>query len=139
MSETTRFEPPPSEAAEPFWQATRDQRLVLPWCTSCDRAIWYPRPTCPRCLGTSIEWRAASGAGTVYAVSVQHRPAHPKLADRVPYAVALVDLAEGVRVMSEVVGVPADDVAVGAPVQVTWEPLSDGRQLPLFAPAADGG
>jgi uncharacterized OB-fold protein len=130
MSETTRFEPPPSEAAEPFWQATRDEQLVLPWCTACERAIWYPRPTCPHCLGTAIEWRPAAGTGTVYAVSLQHRPAHPKLADRVPYAVALVDLAEGVRMMSEVL--PAAEVQVGDPVRVTWEPLSDGRNLPLF-------
>jgi uncharacterized OB-fold protein len=121
---------------EPFWRATRERRLDLPWCTSCDRAIWYPRPTCPDCLGTAIEWRTASGDGTVHAVSVQHRPAHPKLADRVPYAVALVELPEGVRMMSEVVDCPPDDVVIGLPVRVTWEPMSDGRNLPLFAPAA---
>jgi uncharacterized OB-fold protein len=134
MSETTRFEPPPSEAAEPFWQATGDEQLVLPWCTACERAMWYPRPTCPLCLGTAIEWRPASGAGTVYALSLQHRPAHPKLADRVPYAVALVDLAEGVRMMSEVL--PSTEVQVGDAVQVLWEPLSDGRNLPLFERAS---
>lgn len=90
---------------------------------------------CPDCLGTEVEWRTASGDGVVHAVSVQHRPAHPKLADRVPYAVALVDLAEGVRMLSEVVGCPADDVTIGQPVRVTWEPLSDGRHLPVFAVA----
>lgn len=124
--------------AEPFWAATRLPRLDLPWCTSCDRAIWYPRASCPGCLGTGIEWRPASGQGTVYAVSVQHRPAHPKLADRVPYAVALIDLAEGVRMMSAVIDCPPDDVSVGMPVTVAWEPLTDGRHLPVFAPASTG-
>jgi uncharacterized protein len=70
----------------------------------------------------------------VHAVSVQHRPAHPALADRVPYTVALVDLAEGVRMMSEIVGCPPDSVTIGMAVSVVWEPLSDGRHLPLFAP-----
>lgn len=68
----------------------------------------------------------------VHAVSVQHRPAHPKLADRVPYAVALVDLAEGVRVLSNVVDREPDDVHIGLDVTVAWEPLSDGRHLPVF-------
>lgn len=67
-------------------------------------------------------------------MSVQHRPAHPDLADRVPYAVALIDLPEGVRMLSEVVGCPPEEVRVGMPVSVTWEPLSDGRHLPVFTP-----
>lgn len=131
------MEPPASEAGEPFWRATRDQRLDLPWCNSCDRPIWYPRLTCPDCLGTDIEWRPASGEGTVYAASVQHRSAHPELADRVPYTVALVDLAEGVRMMSEVVGAGPESVVPGLEVSVTWEALSDGRHLPVFSPRAE--
>jgi uncharacterized OB-fold protein len=132
----TRLEPPMSPAGEPFWQATREPRLDLPWCTSCERAIWYPRLTCPDCLGSDLEWRPASGEGTVYAASVQHRPAHPKLADRVPYVVALVDLAEGVRMMSSVVDTDPESVSPGLAVTVAWEPLSDGRHLPVFAPRA---
>lgn len=128
-----------SPAGEPFWQATREQHLELPWCTTCDRAIWYPRLTCPDCLGTDIEWRAASGRGTVYAASVQHRPAHPRLADRVPYAVALVDLDEGVRMMSEVVGTDPESVAPGLQVSVEWEAMSDGRNLPVFSPREAAG
>ena len=68
-------------------------------------------------------------------LTVEHRPELSSVATEEPLAVALVELEEGVRMMSNVVGCPAADVAVGLPVAVTWEPLSDGRHLPLFEPA----
>lgn len=127
-----RFEPPMSEAGQAFWDATRERRLVLPWCTDCERPHWFPRDVCPFCLGSAIEWRGASGGAEVYAVSVMPKPAMPMLAERVPYAVALVDLDEGVRMMTNVVGVDPATVAVGDRVSIGWEPLSDGRHLPVF-------
>ena len=130
-----RFEPPQSEAAAPYWDATREQRLVLPWCPNGDGPFWYPRDVCPRCLSPNVEWRPASGRGVVYACSTMPKPAARGLADLVPYVVALVELEEGVRVMSNVVGTPAEDVTVGMAVQATWEPLEDGRHLLLFEPA----
>jgi uncharacterized OB-fold protein len=132
MSEANRFEPPMSRVSEPYWEATREQRLVLQHCTACERAVWFPRVICPHCGGTELPWREVDGGGEVYAVSVQYKPAHPGLADRTPYAVALVDLDAGVRVMSNVFGCPAEDVAVGDRVEAAWEPLSDGRHLLIF-------
>jgi uncharacterized protein len=134
-TKATRFEPPVTEEAEAFWDATRRGELVLPWCTACKEPFWYPRPVCPRCLSPELEWRPASGRGEVHAVSVMHRPGNPMMAERVPYAVALVDLDEGVRMLSNVVGVDATEVRVGMEVAVAWEPMSDGRQLPVFEPA----
>jgi uncharacterized OB-fold protein len=129
------FEPPVSEAAAPFWDATRDRRLVLPWCRECGRVIWYPREVCPACLCDRIDWRPATGDGVVHAVSVHHRAGIGRDEADGPYAVALVDLPEGVRLMSNVVGCPPDLVRVGMPVHVAWLPLSDGRHLPQFEPA----
>lgn len=131
----SRFEPPESPAGAPFWAATRDRRLVLPWCTTCELPHWYPRERCPRCLGGVIDWREASGLGTVHAVSVMPKPALPVLAERVPYAVALVELDEGVRMMTNIVTDEPFGVTVGDRVQVGWESLSDGRHLPVFHPA----
>jgi uncharacterized protein len=130
----TILEPPASSAAAPFWEATRHDELVLPWCTACERPFWYPREICPGCLGTDIDWRPASGDGEVYAVSVQHRGGPGRNEADGPYAVALIELAEGVRVMTNVVGCPPDDVAVGMAVRATWEPLSDGRKLLQMTP-----
>jgi uncharacterized OB-fold protein len=126
-----RPSPPESVAGAPFWAATREQRLVLPWCTSCEQPHWYPRGFCPHCLSEDIDWREASGDAVVHAVSVQPKTPHPGLRERVPYAVAIVDLPEGVRMM---VAVAADDpwaVRIGDRVALGWEPLEDGRHLPV--------
>jgi hypothetical protein len=121
-----------------FWEATRERRLLVQWCTSCDRGVFYPRVFCPHCGGGSeaLEWRTASGRATVYAAVVEHKPeaAGANFSDGAPYCVALVDLEEGVRMLTNVVGCPPDSVRSGMPVTITWEPLSDGRQLPLFEP-----
>jgi uncharacterized protein len=132
VSEPTRFEPPVSEVATPFWEATRQGRLLLQWCTACERPVWYPREVCPACLGTTLEWRESQGRGVVYACTVEHKAQIRAL--EAPYVVALVELDEGVRLLSNVVGRPPERVAVGDRVRVTWEALSDGRRLPLFEP-----
>jgi hypothetical protein len=128
------MEPPPSDEAAPFWEATRRGELVLPWCRACDQPFWYPRAICPRCLGDKIEWRAASGEGVIYAASVQHLPGPGRDAADGPYVVALVDLAEGVRVMANVLECAPDDAHAGLRVHARWHPLSDGRKLLQFAP-----
>ena len=132
---TALFEPPVSNASTRFWDATRGRRLLLPWCVACERPFWYPREVCPRCLGDAIEWREASGTGEVHAVSVQHRPGPMRDPAAGPYAVALVELTEGVRIMTNIVGCEPDAVTVGMAVGLTWQPLSDGRHLAQFEPA----
>jgi uncharacterized OB-fold protein len=121
--------PAPSAVSAPFWAATESHQLVMQRCESCNRLIWYPRFLCHHCGARSLRWEELSGQGVVYAVSVHHRPAHPAFAERVPYAVVLVDLEEGVRMMSNVFGPPP---AVGDAVSLAWLPLDDGRNLPIF-------
>jgi uncharacterized protein len=138
-----RFEPTTTDATTPFWDATRDEKYLVQWCGKCNEPIFYPREVCPSCLSPdTLEWRQSSGRGTVHALSVQHRPANPTMADRVPYVVALIELDAGgdsgdggsqtIRVMSNIVNCDPLSVAVGDAVQVAWEPLSDGRNLPVF-------
>ena len=128
-----RFEPQATETSEPFWEATKEQRFLVQWCGACNAAIFYPREVCPQCLSSdSLEWRESTGKGTIYAASVQEKPANPTMADRVPYVVALVELEDGIRIMSNVINCPPYDATVGKSVQLTWEPLSDGRHLPQF-------
>jgi uncharacterized protein len=136
-----RVEPPVGADSGPFWEATRQGKLLVQWCTACDRPVFYPRAFCPRCAapGSALEWRRASGRATVYAAGVEHRPETTGAAFSAgePYCVALVDLEEGVRMMTNIVGCPPDDVHCGLAVSLTWEPLTDGRQLPLFRPATE--
>ena len=136
-----RLEPPVTETTEEFWDATKQKKLLVQWCSACNAAIFYPREVCPSCLSSdNLEWRESSGKGTVYAYSVQHRPANPTMADRVPYTVALVEVDAGsgqtVRLMSNVIDCAPDDVKVGMAVSVSWEALSDGRNLPQFSPTS---
>ena len=100
----------------------------------CEVPHWYPRGFCPTCLGPELEWRPSDGRGAVHAVSVQPRPPHPGLADRVPYAVVLADLDDGVRMMLAVAAEGAADpwsVCIDDRLTVGWEPLPDGRHLPI--------
>jgi uncharacterized OB-fold protein len=138
-----RFEPPIGVEGGAFWDATRERRLLVQWCTECDRGVFYPRVFCPHCAAgrDSLEWRTASGRATVYAAGVENKPAAAgaTFSNGQPYCVALVDLEEGVRMLTNVVGCPPDEVHCGMAVTVTWEPLSDGRQLPLFQPIGAEG
>jgi len=128
-----------ADEASPFWHASRSKVLVLPWCTACERPHWYPRVACPTCLGSDLVWRPASGNGTVYAVSVHHRPGMGRSPNDCPYTVALVDLPEGVRMLANVVDCEPSEVEVGDAVQVSWRPLDDGRHLITFAPTSKAG
>lgn len=129
---TVRPEPPVGEGNEAFWDATRRKELLYQWCRTCSAPVWFPREVCPGCLGSDLEWRPSSGQGTVYAFSFVHRSQIPNFVLPAPYAVALVELAEGPRLMANVVNASPEQLAVGSSVRVTWEPLSDGRHLPLF-------
>ena len=130
-----RFAPEPTELSAPFWEATRTRTYLLQWCDACSAPIYYPRYACPSCSGTGLSWRSASGRGVVHSYSVVHVPPAPWLAERLPYIVGLVDLEEGVRVLTNIVDCDPGTLRVDLPVEVTWEDLPDGRALPLFRPA----
>jgi uncharacterized OB-fold protein len=129
-----RAEPPVTETTQPFWDATKQHRYLVQSCTTCGNVIAYPREVCPFCAGTALEWRPSAGTGTLYAFTVEHKLANPLEEGSGPYAVGLIDLDEGSRVMSNIVNCPFEALAVGMALQVVWEPLSDGRNLPLFEP-----
>lgn len=126
--------PVPDADSRPYWTAAAEGRLALQRCTSCDRLVWYPRARCPRCHGDRLTWETLSGAGTVHAFTVVYRPADPSLEDAVPYVVALVDLAEGARLMTNIVGCEPGDVRIGMAVRVLFREVADGIALPLFEP-----
>lgn len=131
-----RIEPSETELSAPFWNATRERKLVAQHCGTCDHWIWYPRSFCPRCLGTSLEWRESGGEGVIYTFNVMRKPGNPMMADEVPYVIALVDLDEGYRMSTNIVGVDPEQVRCEQRVRVDWSlELEDGRRLPMFTPA----
>ena len=127
--------PRPNPDTAPYWDAARAGRLELQRCTPCDRLVWYPRRRCHRCGSDDLRWETLSGAGEVHAFTVVHRTADPSLADAVPYVVALVDLAEGARLMTNIVDIEPGEVRIGTAVQVRFRMLDDDLALPVFGPA----
>lgn len=124
----------PPEDAGPFLDAAREGRLVIQRCTSCGEHQFYPRKLCVRC-GGDVEWVQASGRGTVHTFTVIHQQGMPGWRDEVPYVAAIVDLDEGVRMTTNVVGCAPSDVRIGLPVEVTF--VDEGTYvLPRFRPAA---
>lgn len=119
----------------PFWQATRDHELRFQRCSSCREIVFHPREHCTRCLSGTLVWERSKGKGEIYTFSVVRQSWHPFFRARVPYAVAWIDLDEGFRMMSNVIGVedPARDLPIGQRVAVEWEDHEE-LAIPLFRP-----
>jgi len=128
--------PVPDGDTKPYWDAAKEHRLLIQRCQECHAAIFYPRSVCPHCMSDQISWIEASGRGTIYSYTVVHR-APPPFADDAPYVVALIDLEEGVRLMSNV-GAPPSDVKIGAPVAVVFDDVTPEITLPKFCLAGPG-
>jgi uncharacterized OB-fold protein len=141
--------PPVDSTTQPWWDATREQKLLVQRCEDCEHLQHYPRALCTACGGTTLGWVEASGIGLIDSFTVVHRGL-PGF--ETPYVVARVRLAEGVVLLTNLVDVDlslsADAgpeeldlaqldrrIACDAPVALRWRPLSDGRNLPVFAPA----
>lgn len=121
----------------PWWDAISRRELTFQTCKECDASVFFPRSRCPHCFSDRLEWRKSAGEGTVYAFTIVRR-APRGFQDRVPYCVALIDVKEGFRMMSNVVDCKPEDIRVGMPVAVDFELRGDGL-LPVFKPSGTGG
>ena len=120
----------------PFWEAARRHELSLQRCRACSTYVFYPRAACPRCLSADLEWRRVSGRGRLHTFTVVHRGAR-NFPLPTPYVIAIVELDEGPRLMTNLVGVEPDPakIAFGMPVEVVFEDVSPEVTLPRFRPA----
>jgi hypothetical protein len=131
-----RFDlPQPDLETQPFWDAARDGKLLVKRCNACGEHHFYPRPFCPKCWSDDVEWAEASGAATLYTWSVVHRNDLPPFGERVPYVAAVVDLAEGPRMMTNVVECEFDALEMGMALEAVFHPISDEFTIVQFRPA----
>jgi uncharacterized OB-fold protein len=130
--------PVPTPETQPYWDGAAAGELRIQRCADCGEAYFYPRPICPSCGSFNVEWFTASGDATLYSYVINHRPA-PGFEDEAPYAIAVVQLAEGPRMMTSLVGVPAtpEALVLDMPLRVTFEQRGD-VSLPVFTPASAG-
>ena len=138
MDLTAKPKPRVTPDNRPFWDGCREHVLKLPWCPGCRRAFLPPSPVCPHCFGEHLEWRLASGRGVVSTFVVVRQPWFPAFAGDVPYNVAQVELEEGPRLTSNLVGISNEDVAVGLEVEAVFEDLDEETTLPRFRPRTTG-
>lgn len=135
-----RILPPVSELTRPYWDAARREELVIQFCGDCEHRPFPPRAHCPECGAGDLEWRSVAGTGTVYSFTVAHRPPHPVFAGQCPLVIAIVELTEGPRLMSNVVDCDPAEVHVGMALTATFEAVDDSDiLLPVFAPLVGGG
>ena len=116
---------------QPFWEATKNHELRYQVCDDCNKIVFYPRRHCPHCMGLNLSWKTSQGEGSVYTYTVIRQIAHPAFRERAPYIIAWIDLDEGFRMLSTVVG---DEITIGQRVRVTWEDQENDISLPLFSP-----
>ena len=126
--------PVPDAATGPYWQAAREERLVIPRCDDCGHYHFYPRTLCPQCSSPALKWTQVSGHGAVYSFTVIYRAPSPAFAAAVPYVVGAVKLAEGPHLMTNIVGIAPDAVRIAMPVQVVFQKVSEEITLPMFEP-----
>jgi uncharacterized OB-fold protein len=124
--------PTPTPLSAPYWQAAREGRLVLQRCEACGKHQFYPRSICAACASERLAWSDASGRGRVKSFTVIRRAVSPAYEPEVPYVVALIELAEGPTLMSNVVGCAPEAVRIGACVRVRFDAWSDAITVPVF-------
>jgi uncharacterized protein len=130
---TPRPIPVPTAISAGFWDAARRHELVIQRCTGCGHYRHYPQPRCPDCGSGEWSWAPVSGQGTIYTFTVTHHRFAQAFRDETPYAVATIELAEGVRMVSDLPPEDTADVAIGAPVEVFFEDLEEAAvTLPRF-------
>ena len=129
--------PEPNECTAYYWSAAQNHRLVLQRCPNCEVIQFYPRALCTNCLSDRLDWIEASGKGQVYSHTTVHRVLTPGFEESVPYVVAVIELDEGVRLISQVVNCEPGHVSVGMSVEVVFETVSDDVTIPKFQPSTD--
>jgi uncharacterized OB-fold protein len=126
MSERRIPAPDLNPEIQPYFDAAAENRLLIKACGDCNRVFHYPRALCPFCMSENTQWREASGRGEIYAFTVLRRAT-------IPYAVASVTLAEGPRMLTNIVDCDFDRLRSGLPVRVVFQP-TEGAPVPMFTP-----
>ena len=127
--------PQPTPESQPYWDGLKEHKLILPHCRDCGTPHFYPRPFCldPDCFKWEIDWREVSGKGRVHTFVISHLPI-PPMETAGPYVIAVVELAEGPRMMSNLIIDAPDQPTVAMPVEIVYDDVTDEVTLPKFRP-----
>jgi uncharacterized OB-fold protein len=127
--------PQPDNTSRRYWTEAAQGNLLIQRCPSCQSYQFYPRPLCLQC-GDEPDWVPASGRGTLHTYTIIRQNKTPPFAALVPYAVAIVELDEGVRMMTNLIDCDVDQLSIGMPVEVVLAPVNESIGLPFWRPAS---
>ena len=133
--ENAKPQPRITSCAAPYWEHAKNEELTLPYCGDCDQVFYYPRHWCPACFNQDLSWQQVSGKGKVYSFSVIHQSPLLSYQGDLPYVLAIIELDEGPRMMTNVLNCDVESVVVEMPVQVLFEQRGD-MKLPQFEPCS---
>ena len=136
MSSYTKPLPVPSKWSQPFWDGTKQHKLLFKKCSKCGNIDHPPYLYCTECWAEEHEWIKASGKGTLYAFTTVILGAPLPFTDDIPYTIAMVDLAEGPRMMSIIVDAKPEELKIGMDVEVVFEDITEEFSLPKFKPVS---
>ena len=128
--------PVADEESGPFFEGAKQRKLMILRCTRCGTWRLPGRERCVDCWSTESEWAQASGRGKLYTFGIMHQQYHPAFADVVPYNYAIVELEEGPRLVSNIVGCPNEELRVDMPVEAVYDDVSEETTLVRFRPAS---
>jgi uncharacterized OB-fold protein len=132
VSDRDAFAPRRSPEAAFYWEGVEAGELRYQVCNACGEPIFQPRGRCPYCLGDDLRIERSAGRGAIYSVSVVHQAVSPAFADKVPYALGIVELDEGYHMFSELVAEDLDSLRIGDRVEVRYDRISESVTLPVF-------
>ena len=121
-----------TELTEPFWSAAKERRLVIQRCDECETLRFPPEPGCYRCGSLESSWVAMSGRATLYSWTVAYPPLLPYFAERAPWPIAVVQLDEGPRMVTNLIDVPVEQYEIGLPLVADYEDVCDDVTLVVF-------
>ena len=133
----SRPRPVTTPLGEPFWEACRRHELVAQRCSGCGAFRHYPQPLCPGCHAADFTWEKLSGKGTVYSYTISHRAFHPAWESHVPYVIATIELAEGVRMVCDLLETDPAEIEIGLPVTVEFREMPGQGPMPRFKVALE--
>ena len=134
MTEYEKPLPNPTSETQPFWDYCKKHELRMQKCTQCGHVRYPPGIACPKCQSMEAEWAKLSGNGKVFSFVVFHYSYNKAFGNDVPYAVASIELEEGPRMMSNIIGCRLEDIKIDMPVEVDFEDITDEFALPKFKP-----
>jgi len=134
MSQYTKPLPLITKLSKVFWDGCKEKKLLYQKCAECGEVIFFPKLLCPNCMSRNLEWKQSAGKGKIQTFTVTYDMAPPEFMPFVPYALAIIRLDEGYRMMSNIVQCDFDNLSCEMPVEVVFEAVTPEFTLPYFRP-----